>query len=293
MDRQLSTPEIDADISGGVLLTGVAFLYLVILSFSAFNARGRTVESTPRLLRTGSYYELVPDEKTGAVALEFFPHPPDYIRAHIVAAALDEIGFKAEANECRTLADIACGDPLPEVVKWYDSTGKSKLVIEIPVADIKAVAPIVAKALIRTPLKSLGNVATGDILNWDKKRQAKVDKLAELLMQGRSDIPESLGDVYATYVAAAAALAYWGAVGAGQRAKLQAVPMIEKNALAMLATIRERRKQAPTVADAGDEHASCVHGADDSGEVNPHFKPDTAVTETPAETPAPDEGEQS
>ncbi|MCC6980932.1 MAG: FAD-binding oxidoreductase [Candidatus Melainabacteria bacterium] len=286
-----TTPEIDADISGGVLLTGVAFLYLVILSFSAFNARGRTVESTPRLLRTGSYFELVPDEKTGAVALEFFPHPPDYIRAHIVAAALDEIGFKSEANECRTLADIACGDPLPETVKWFDATGKSKLVIEIPVADIKAVAPVVAKALIRTPLKSLGNVATGDILNWDKKRQAKVDKLAELLMQGRSDIPESLGDVYATYVAAAAALAYWGAVGAGQRAKLQAVPMIEKNALAMLATIRERRKQAPTVADAGDEHASCVHGADDSdaGEVNPHFKPDAAQPET---TPADEEGEQ-
>jgi len=295
-----TTPEIDADISGGVLLTGAAFLYLVILSFSAFNARGRTVESTPRLLRTGSYFELVPDEKTGAVALEFFPHPPDYIRAHIVAAALDEIGFGAEANECRTLADIACGDPLPQTVKWYDATGKSKLVIEIPVADIKAVAPVVAKALIRTPLKSLGNVATGDILNWDRKRQAKVDKLAELLMQGRSDIPESLGDVYATYVAAAAALAYWGAVGAGQRAKLQAVPMIEKNALAMLATIRERRKQSPTVADAGDEHASCVHGDDsDSGEVNPHFKPEAASSEPPAPTPASDpvetdeEGEQS
>jgi hypothetical protein len=270
-----TTPEIDADISGGVLLTGVAFLYLVILSFSAFNAKGRTVESTPRLLRSASYFELVPDEKTGAVALEFFPHPPDYIRAHIVAAALDEIGFKAEGDECRTLADIAAGDPLPKLIKWFDASGKSKLVIEIPVDDIKAVAPVIAKALIRTPLKSLGDVATGDILNWDRKRQAKVDKLAEILMQGRSDIPAELGDVYATYVAAAAALAYWGSVGAGRRAKLHAVPMIEKNALAMLNTIRERRNQAPVVADAGSKHVSCVHSSDDDdgGEVNTLHKP--------------------
>ncbi|PZM83420.1 MAG: hypothetical protein DKT66_09700 [Candidatus Melainabacteria bacterium] len=270
-----TTPEIDADISGGVLLTGVAFLYLVILSFSAFNAKGRTVESTPRLLRSASYFELVPDEKTGAVALEFFPHPPDYIRAHIVAAALDEIGFKAEGDECRTLADIAAGDPLPKLIKWFDASGKSKLVIEIPVEDIKAVAPVIAKALIRTPLKSLGDVATGDILSWDRKRQAKVDKLAEILMQGRSDIPAELGDVYATYVAAAAALAYWGSVGAGRRAKLHAVPMIEKNALAMLNTIRERRNQAPVVADAGSKHVSCVHSADDDdgGEVNTLHKP--------------------
>lgn len=266
-----TTPEIDADISGGVLLTGVSFLYLLILSFSAFNAKGRTVESTPRLLRAASYFELVPDEKTGAVALEFFPHPPDYIRAHIVAAALDEIDFKAEGDECRTLADIACGEPLPKTMKFFDASGKSKLVIEIPVEDIKAVAPIVARALIRTPLKSLGGVATGDILSWDRKRQAKVDKLAELLMLGRSDVPEELGDVYATYVAAAAALAYWGAVAHGRRAKLQAVPMIERNALQMLATIRERRKLPPTVADAGDAHASCVH--DNGEEVNPLHKP--------------------
>lgn len=275
-----TTPEIDADISGGVLLTGVAFLYLVILSFSAFNAKGRTVESTPRLLRSASYFELVPDEKTGAVALEFFPHPPDYIRAHIVAAALDEIGFKPEGDECRSLADIAAGDPLPKMIKWFDASGKSKLVIEIPVEDIKAVAPVVAKALIRTPLKSLGDVATGDILNWDKKRQAKVDKLAEILMQGRSDIPAELGDVYATYVAAAAALAYWGAVGAGRRAKLHAVPMIEKNALAMLNTIRERRKQPPIVADAGSEHVACLHSHDDDGgEVNPLHKSANPVAE--------------
>ena len=133
---------------------------------------------------------------------------------------------------------------------------------------------MIAKALIRTPLKSLGDVATGDILTWNEKRQAKVDKLAELLMQGKSDVPEELGDVYATYVAAAAALAYWGAVGAGRRAKLQAVPMIEKNALAMLTTIRERRQLPAVVADAGDEHASCVHGTPDNGEeVNPLHKP--------------------
>lgn len=279
--------EVDADISGGVLLTGPAFLYNMILSFSAFNAKGRTVESTPRLLRSTSYYELTKDEKTGAVMMDFFPHPPDYIRTYIVAAALDEIGFIAEGNECRELADIAYGDPLPQVIRWVDASGKSKMVIEIAVEDIKAVASVVARALIRTPLKALGGFATCDFIYWDSHKQAKAEKLAQLLMSGKFEIPADMGDVYANYVAAAATLAYWGACANGKRAKLVAAPMIEQGALAMLAQIREMRKIPAVVAPTGDGHESCVHGnADSHAEGGAHSEDAPAPAPAPADSPA-------
>lgn len=245
--------EVDADISGGVLLTGPAFLYNMILSFSAFNARRRGVENTPHLLRSGSYYEVSKDEESGDTTLDFLPHPPDYIRAYIVAAALDEIGFVKEADQCRALADQAVR-VVPEFITWGDVEGKSKSVIKLSAADIKQVAPVVARALIRTPLKSLGGLTTEQVINWNSHRQEKVDRLAHILMEGKSELPGDIGDVYATYVAAAATLAYWALVKGGYAAKLEAAPNIEKNALAMLDALRVRMNAQPVSVD---EHRDC------------------------------------
>lgn len=234
--------EIDADISGGVLLSGPAFLYNMLSTFSAFNTKGRGVFNSERLLRTSSYYELTPQEN-GQVSLDFFPHPPDFIRAHIVAAALDEIGFPAEARQCRLLADQAVGQPLPEYITWEDANGKSKAVIKIKVEDIKKVAPIVAKALIRTKLQSLGGLSTSEVIYWTPKRQAKVDLLVANLMAGKSDVPADKGDFFPTYVAAAATLAYWGLVKSGVQPR-QAAASVEANALIMIDIVREREEKA-------------------------------------------------
>lgn len=229
--------EVDADISGGILLSGPAYLYNMISTFSAFNSKGEGVFKTRRLLRAGSYFsikKLENEQKT----IEFWPHPPDYIRAYIVAAALDEIGFPAEATQCRLLADQAIGD-VPEFITWRSDNPKSKVAIRIPVADLKAVAPVVAKALIRTPLAALGGLATVDIINWTERRQMKVDRLVENLMNGSSELPEDLGDLHATYVAAAATLAYWGLVKSGVPA-IRAAQYVEANSLAMLDAVRVR-----------------------------------------------------
>jgi hypothetical protein len=235
--------EVDADISGGVLLAGPAFLYNMVMTFSAFNARRRGVFNVSELLRTSSYYEYRQLEN-GQATISFLPHPPDYIRAYIVSAALDEIGFPEEAKQCRLLADQAVSFKTPEYISWSDVSGeKGRPQIKIPVEDLKKAAPIVARALLNSQLKSLGDVSTGEVLQWTKERQEKADYLAELLMEGKGDLPDDKGHIHVTYVIAAASLAYWGLCKSGMQPRY-AARLIEDNALKMIDQVRERFQQA-------------------------------------------------
>lgn len=246
--------EVDADISGGVLSVGPAFLYNMVMTFCAFNSRGRSIlaaKESDQLLRAGSFFELDKDGRP-----HFLPHPPDYIRAYIVAAALDEIGFPEEAEQCRALADQAVGLPLPQEITWEDVDGKSKSVIRIAMADLKQVAPIVAKTLIRKKLASLGGFATSELVNWNRARQAKVDVLAQNLMAGNANVPTDMGDFYATYVAAAATMAYWGLSDGGKRVEA-AIDLVEKNALKMLDTVRQRLAEPELVPGASKHECNC------------------------------------
>ncbi len=267
--------EVDADISGGVLLSGPTYLYNMLTTFSAFNSKPEGVFSNPRLLRTGSYFtvqKLDNNQKT----IEFWPHPPDYIRAYIVAAALDEIGFHAHADQCRLLADQAVGE-IPEYITWRNDNPKSKSVIRIKVADLKLLAPVIAKALIRTPLAALGGLATCDIINWTERREMKVVRLAEILMSGSSEIPTDIGDVYATYVASAASLAYWLLVKSGTP-PLMATLIVEENALAMLETLRQRYDDEEQ--GLGDGSEELTDGTESDLDV-PTAKPKPHADETP------------
>ncbi|MBK9205392.1 MAG: hypothetical protein IPL73_23795 [Candidatus Obscuribacter sp.] len=232
--------EVDADISGGVLLGGPAYLFNMLSTFSAFNSKRRGVFNTPKLLRTESNYELA-QVGNGQVSLTFLPHPPDYIRAHIVAAALDEIGFNKEATQCRALADQGVGfGNIPEYITWRSTEGKKDHpVIQIPVKDIQAVAPIVARALIRSQLKSLGGVSTAEVINWTPEREAKAQMLAKMLMEGKSELPTDKGDIHVTYVISAATLAYWGLCKSGYQPRTAAA-IVEDNALKMIDQVRER-----------------------------------------------------
>jgi hypothetical protein len=227
--------EVDADIAGGVLLSGPAFLYNMLATFSAFNAKEEGVFGTPRLLRSGSVYEV--DENGG---IHFAVHLPDYIRAYVVAAGLEALGFKDEADDCRARADQAAGLPLPEDITWVDAEGKRKMVVKIPVADLKLVAPVVVDAIMNTKLKSLGGVSMRQIINWTPRRQDKVNILVQNLMDGRADVPTDKGDYFATYVAAAATLACWGLVRSRGMHPENAARQVEANALKMLDTVRAR-----------------------------------------------------
>jgi hypothetical protein len=98
---------------------------------------------------------------------------------------------------------------------------------------------VVVDAIMNTPLQSLGGVAMSKIINWTPRRQAKVNILVETLMDGKADVPTDKGDFFATYVAAAATLAYWGLVRNGTFPE-HAAELVETNALKMLDTVRQR-----------------------------------------------------
>jgi hypothetical protein len=237
--------EVDADTSGGVLLNGPAFSYNTLSTFAAFNSQRRGIFNQRKLLRTGSGYELTKMDN-GQVALTFLPHPPDYIRAFIIAAALDEIGFPAEAEQCRKIADQAVGKRnIPEFITWDDvngGKGKGGPQVRIAVEDLKRVAPIVVKALIRTPLKTLGGVSTTEIINWTPKSQAKCDMLTDLLMAGQWPLPTDKGDIHVTHVIAACTMAYWGLCKSGMHPR-DAADMVVPGGLNMILQVRERIEQ--------------------------------------------------
>jgi hypothetical protein len=260
--------EIDADTSGGVLLNGPAFSYNTLSTFAAFNSQRKGIFNQRKLLRTSSGDELTKMEN-GQVALSFLPHPPDYIRAFIIAAALDEIGFKAEAEQCRKIADQAVGRRnIPEFITWDDVNGtkdKRGPQVRIAVEDLKRVAPIVVKALIRTPLKSLGGVSTTEIINWTPKSQAKCDMLTDMLMAGQWPLPTDKGDIHVTHVIAASTMAYWGLCKSGMHPR-DAVELVVPGGLNMILQVRQRieHKHAETLfAEAAE--AKRLQGAVDGG----------------------------
>ena len=251
--------EVDADISGGVLLSGPAYLYNLISTFSAFNASQEVIKQN-RLLRTGSYFGMQDVSETQKT-VQFWPHPPDYIRAYIVAAALDEIGFEKEAEQCRALADQAVGTPIPEDIIWRNEDRESNMKIKIPVKDIVAVAPVVVKALMHAELETMEGMSTAQMINWTKHRQSKVDILVKSLMAGSSEVPTDKGDFYATYVAAASTIAYWGLCKSGVN-PLRAAHQVNQKALEMVTTIKNRYDEALKA----EVEAGCDNPGDDSAE---------------------------
>jgi len=229
--------EIDADVVGGVLFSGDAFGDNMIMSFPAMMVRSGKVSSKENLLRTESRFNLH-KQKDGSVALVFEEHPVDFVRVKLVAATLDEIGSNKAADRLRQLADFMVGDTLPAEVVYKDADGEVDLVIKFNTADLLAVAPVVAKAIIRTPMKALLGKSNGDLVMWNAKRQAKVEALAAILVKGSSDLPTDIGSIFAPYVGAAATNAYLQLVEGGKMAPEAAAKSVNDNAMKMVAGLR-------------------------------------------------------
>jgi hypothetical protein len=233
--------EIDADLVGGIQMSGVAFALNMILVFSAFNSKpsGSAIRN-PQLLNVDGSYDT---SKEGV--LQFEAHPPDYLRLYINAAALELMGFADQAAEIRGLADEAVGKHKPQVVNWFFEETKRKQPISIAWSDLLQVVPIVAKAILMTPFKALNGKSNHDVVAWTPKREAKVQALEDALVAGTSQITVQ-GDVYASYVAAAATRAFWRVIREGKAHAGEAPARINELALQMLAEAQKRltEKQA-------------------------------------------------
>jgi hypothetical protein len=239
--------ETDADIAGGVSLTGEAYGYSMLATFSAFNIRGQNPVAVNRMLRHSSVYAVGPQ---GELAIE--PHLPDYIRVYTVAAALEKMGFAAEADEFRRLADQASGIPQPTHILWHniDPDSKYKFEIKIPMDDLKQVVPVVVDAILNAPLPALNGLSTSQMVNWTPKRQEKVDALVQALIQGSSTIPWEMGDFWATYVAAAVTKAAWTLWKSGTLPPVIATAVVEENGRKMMDQVKERFEQMEAEAEA-------------------------------------------
>lgn len=236
--------EMDAD-ALAVLFTGTAFGESMVSSFPAMMIRDAAVSTKSKLLRTSSHFDLV-KQKNGSTALQFEPHPVDYVRVYLVAAIFDEIGFSVEADKLRKLADFAVGDTIPDVITFAhsDEEGKAELTIEIPTKDLIALVPTVVKSLIRTKHQALGGKSNADLVMWTQKRQDKVNLLKDTLIAGKTDVPEDKGDIHVTYVASAAILASFQLVREGKATGPETLKQVSENAMQMLETLKARADKA-------------------------------------------------
>ena len=251
--------ETDADIAGGVLLTGRAFMTSMIVVFSALNTMGTSIFNANATLRSSSRYGI--DDSSGQPELVVAPHMPDFARAHVGAAALDVLGFKDHANEIRALADQAGGESRPKFITWSNSDPNDKrfkFKIQVPFEDLIQVAYTVAHAIIHTKLECLGNRSTGELVYFDSHKQEKVDRLTALLLAGQSDVPADMGDVYATYVCAAAITAYWQMTKSGVQPR-RAADQVETLSRKMMDEVHRRWLEAEKAkADAAAQIAAAV-----------------------------------
>jgi hypothetical protein len=224
--------EIDADAVGGCLLHGPAFLFTMLYSFPAMLIRGGAIKDAKRLLRTSSVYSLV-EQKDGSKALEFEPHPPDWIRVYIGAAVLDEMGFKSQADRLRKLADKIVGE-VPEFLTWVDAEDKSQTVVKIAARDIQALSATVAKAIVRTKMKSLGGKSHADIICFTQEMQVVVDQITEALLRGDSKVSADIKKkAWPNFYGAAASQAYWRASDKGEPTEF--LVSLQENVFSMIA----------------------------------------------------------
>ncbi|MBX9878137.1 MAG: hypothetical protein K2Y22_06720 [Candidatus Obscuribacterales bacterium] len=195
--------EMNADISGGILLTGPAFLDCMIVTFKALYG--------PILRRYGRDNKF-PNEtiytadEEGRIEME--AHLPPYIRAKIVRFALENLGFKKEAKKYGKLTDQATElDELPKFATWFDAEGAFPN-IDIPCVDLEAAGRFVVKAIMSTKLQSLNGRSMRQLMNYTRESQDRVDVLVKIMIGELTmdDVPT--GSILVTDVAAAAVLAH-------------------------------------------------------------------------------------
>ncbi len=227
--------EIDSDLAG-VLSVGPSYLKSVLQSFPAMLPRQEIHTEDAPLLSTESYYYFSTDDQE-AYELNFEPHPHEWIRCHIIASALEQLGF--DTTRDRLLIDEMLRGPVPKYVTFSDMDGESDLVLKVPAADVLAAAPFVTSAIMFGRIEALGNRSAHDLVNFNAKRQKKVETIVKIMLAGDCDIPLEQGHFFPTYVAAAAPEALSALVERGIEPEA-AVAQVNELFLCLLEQLRSR-----------------------------------------------------
>jgi hypothetical protein len=137
-------------------------------------------------------------------------HPADVVRALFAIEVVERLALD-EAKEygaaLRERAATACGGALHDKVVFLDSN--ETVYTEVQLSDLSAVLAVVAEAVCKNPLKSLGDRSLSKLMTWGNKDEATAAKIAKLLPRGHkySDVLEARHVVSAAVLAIEAASA--------------------------------------------------------------------------------------
>ena len=225
--------EIAADVCGGIQMSGPGFLYSVMSSFPAMGMGSTEVTDTARMLWIESEYYV--DKKQ----LSFEPHPVDWLRIRGLAQLVGKLGFAEDAERFAKLADFGAGNKAPEYIDYVHAGGNKDMTLRFSSEDLLKLFPIVCDVLMNEKLECLHGRTMWEMFNWTEERQAKVNSIAKQLEAGKWAMPSGIGSVYATYIGAAAPIAYWNLVKA-KVDPVEAAKAVNRNASRMLGTLLKR-----------------------------------------------------
>jgi len=131
-------------------------------------------------------------------------YPPDILRALVAIEALKHLDLKYGA-EWQTLLRhrllTACGGTIPDHFSFVSEQGIYKTTV--PAADIIALVPTLADALVNGKLSCLADRSLRQVLTWSDLDEEIVETLSKRLIKSNCEI-EDLSDMEARHVSAAA-----------------------------------------------------------------------------------------
>ncbi len=141
------------------------------------------------------------DRRTG-----FSDHPTDLVRVLLAIEVLKRLDFPDAATYASSLLERlkhAHKGVLPQTIGWVDSSGAR--VIELPLSQLEAILPVVAEAMLNTPMVSLSNRTPASIVRWTKRDEELVRATVSPLIKGSKQIDE---EAEARHIIAASLLAF-------------------------------------------------------------------------------------
>ncbi|MBS1994418.1 MAG: hypothetical protein JSS83_28090 [Cyanobacteria bacterium SZAS LIN-3] len=209
--------ELAADIAG-VLNLGPMFVNGLIVYLANRRKDGQLSHTAP----------LVGRQKLNA-------YPPDLLRALVAIEALKHLDLKFGTQWQMVLRQrllTACGGTLPPDFHFVAEQGIYK--ITVPTADLVALVPTLADALVNSKLPSLADRSLRQVLTWSDLDDQIVETLSRRLSKTDYNF-EDLSDLEARHVSAAALSALEQVIASPQAKTLSA--RIHKNGLATLKSL--------------------------------------------------------
>lgn len=163
--------EISAD-AAGLINMGPLFVDAGMLLLSGSRHNGG--------LSTTSEY----DSQTG-----FAEYPMDLVRVMLTIEMVRKLPIKDAPVYASALHDrlvAIMGGALPTHVSWTRKSGSN--VLNMPLADLRAVLPTVADAVLKSKLASLSNHSLTDVMTWTEADEQLVREVSLQLEQGDANV---------------------------------------------------------------------------------------------------------